>query len=137
MGQLVDQHDGRVASQHRVEVELVQLHAAVGQSSPGQDLEALQQLDRPRPAVGLDETDDDVGAALLAPMRLLEHRERLADARRHAEVHPEPAATGAALGAHAGQHLVAGRPSRVNAAATIGIPAAFELHVLSVRWDRG
>ena len=39
-----------------------------------------------RATVGLDEADDDVGAALVAPPALVEHREGLADARRGAEI---------------------------------------------------
>ena len=42
-----------------------------------------------RAAVRLDEADDDVGAALGAPPALAEHRERLADAGRGAEVDAE------------------------------------------------
>ena len=61
-----------------------------------------------RAAVGLDESDDDVGPALLAPVRLLEHAVRLADARRHAQVDAQPAAQRRRLGLHAGEHLVAG-----------------------------
>ena len=44
------------------------------------------------PAVGLDEPDDDVGAAVVPPAALVEHRERLADAGRGAEVDAELAA---------------------------------------------
>ena len=42
--------------------------------------------------VGLDEPDDDVGAALLAATAFAEHREGLADAWRGAEVDPQRAA---------------------------------------------
>ena len=44
-----------------------------------------------RAAVGLDEADDDVGAAVVAAATLVEHRERLADAGRGAEVDPKRA----------------------------------------------
>ena len=47
--------------------------------------------------VGLDDADDDVRAAVAAPPPLAEHRERLADARRRAEVDAEGAARPCAL----------------------------------------
>ena len=40
-------------------------------------------------AVRLDEADDHVGAALVAPAALVEHGEGLADAGRGAEVDPQ------------------------------------------------
>ena len=50
-----------------------------------------------RPAVGLDEADDDVGAALVPAPALVEHREGLADAGGGAEVDaqlaPRPSST--------------------------------------------
>ena len=53
------------------------------------DLEVADLLGGVRAAVGLDEADDDVGAALVAPPALVEHRERLADAGRRSEVDAE------------------------------------------------
>ena len=44
-----------------------------------------------RATVGLDDADDDVGAAVVAPPALAEHRVGLADARRRAEVDAERA----------------------------------------------
>ena len=41
--------------------------------TPGDDLEAVEQLPGARPAVGLDEADHEVGAAFHAPVPLLEH----------------------------------------------------------------
>jgi hypothetical protein len=43
--------------------------------------------------VELDESDDDVGAALVPAPPLVEHVERLADPGRGAEVNPKRAAT--------------------------------------------
>ena len=47
----------------------------------GNDLEVADLGDRLGPIVRLDEADDDVGAALVAPPTFVEHREGLADAR--------------------------------------------------------
>ena len=44
-----------------------------------------------RASVRLDEADDDVGAALEPPVRLVEHGDGLADARRRTEVDPQRA----------------------------------------------
>ena len=74
------------AAQDGVDVHLGDRAAAVLDRPAGHDLEIADLLGRARPPVGLDEADDDVGAALAAPMPLVEHGERLADARRRAEV---------------------------------------------------
>ena len=50
------------------------------------DLEVADLLRGVGPAVGLDEADDDVGAALVGAAALVEHREGLADAGRRTEV---------------------------------------------------
>ena len=59
----------------------VELDAAVGDRPAGHDLQAVEQLGGLGPAVGLDEPDDDVGAALGAAVGLAEHGVGLADAR--------------------------------------------------------
>ena len=56
------------------------------------DLQVADLRARLLAAVGLDDADDDVGAAIVASTALAEHRERLADARRRAEVDAEDAA---------------------------------------------
>ena len=61
-------------------------------SARGIDLEVADLLGGARPAVGLDDADDDVGAALAAAAALVEHGERLADAGRGAEVDAQRAA---------------------------------------------
>ena len=88
--------DGRLAGDDRVGVHLLDDDAAVRDPAPGQDLQPVEQLHGVRPAVRLDEADDDVGAALGPAVRLLEHLVRLADPGRHAQVHAQPAAAAAA-----------------------------------------
>ena len=92
VGELVDQHHLGGAGEHRVGVELGQRHAAVGHRPAGQDLEALDHLRRLGAPVGLDQPDDDVGAALGAAVGLAEHGVGLADPGRRTEVDPQLAA---------------------------------------------
>ena len=84
--QLVDDDDLGMPGEHRVDVELGQRHAAVGDLPARQDLQALQLLSGAPPAVGLDQPDDDVGAAGAPPVRLAEHGEGLPDAGGGAQV---------------------------------------------------
>ena len=86
VGELVDQHPFRAAAEDGVDVHLLERRAAVLERAPWDDLEVADLLGGARPAVGLDEPDDDVGAALGAAPALVEHGERLADAGRGAEV---------------------------------------------------
>ena len=58
----------------------------VGSRLPRDDLEVADPGGRLRPAVGLDETDDDVDAPGAHRVRVVEHPVRLADARRLPEV---------------------------------------------------
>ena len=84
--------------------------AAVLDPTPRHDLEPVEQLLGLRPAVRLDEADDEVRPARGPAVALLEHPVGLADAGRHPEVDAEPASV--ALGADRadpGQHLVRGR----------------------------
>ena len=64
--------------------------------SAGHHLEIADLLGRALPAVRLDEPDDDVGAPLAPPVPLVEHGERLADARRGTEVDAQRAPPGSA-----------------------------------------
>ena len=82
----------RTAGEDRVDVHLLEFGAAVLDPAAGHDLEVAELLRGARPAVGLDEADDHVGAALVAPATLVEHRERLADAGRRAEIQTKLAA---------------------------------------------
>ncbi|HVV82621.1 MAG TPA: hypothetical protein VHE35_06055 [Kofleriaceae bacterium] len=85
VGQLVDEDQRRLAGERRLEVELVELDAAVGERAARQHLEPLEQGLRLAAAVGLDDADHDVDAVGLQPPRGLEHRVRLADPGRRAE----------------------------------------------------
>ena len=105
--QLVDEGDVGLAADHRLGVHLLERDALVLDSLARHDLQVADRLDRLWPAVGLDEADDDVGASLLAPVSLLQHRVGLADAGSHAEVDPQPAARAApGLASDALQHLL-------------------------------
>ncbi len=97
VGAFVHQQQPRPAGQGGVDVELHQGAAAVGDGFSWQDLEALEQGRGLGPAVGLDQADRHVGPLGLPPRRLLQHLVGLAHARRHAEEHLEPAASGALL----------------------------------------
>ena len=81
------------AGQDRVDVHLGERGAAVGDLAPRHDLQAVEQVGGVLAAVGLDEPDDDVGAALGSAVALAEHGVGLADARRRAEVDPQLPAT--------------------------------------------
>ncbi len=89
VGELVDDDDLGPAGEDGVEVHLGELRAAVGHRPARDDLQAGQHGLGERPAVRLDEPDDDVGAALPPPAPLFEHLVGLADAGRGAEVDPQ------------------------------------------------
>ena len=78
--ELVDQRDLGMARDHRVDVHLLELGAAVLDLAPRNELQIAELLRGAGPAVGLDEAHDHVGPALVAPAALVEHRERLAHA---------------------------------------------------------
>ena len=84
VGELVDERHLGLAGEHGVEVHLVE--PVRRRTARGDDLQPVEELGGLRPAVGLDQPDHDVRAALQAAARFPQHRERLADARRHAEV---------------------------------------------------
>ena len=65
--ELVDQRHLRRAREHRVDVHLLERRAAVRDDVTGHDLEVADLRLRVRSAVGLDEPDDDVGAAARPP----------------------------------------------------------------------
>ena len=66
VGELVDERDRRLAGQDRVDVHLLEGRVPVLDAVPGDDLEVADLRGGVRPAVGLDEPDDDVGATRLA-----------------------------------------------------------------------
>ena len=87
--ELVDQRDLRSAGQHGVEVHLLERRAPVADRGPRDDLQAVQQRRRVRPAVRLHVGHHHVGPALGAPVPLAEHVEGLPGACRRAQVDPE------------------------------------------------
>ena len=86
VGELVDERHLGSAGHHGVDVHLLDRRAAVGHRPAGHDLEVGDLLRGVRPAVGLDEAHDDVGAALGPAASFVEHGERLADTGGGAEV---------------------------------------------------
>jgi hypothetical protein len=80
--ELLDERDLGATGQDRVEVHLLEGGAAIRQRRPRYDLEVTDLLEGMRTAVGFDVADHHVGAALVAPVTLVEHGERLADAGR-------------------------------------------------------
>ena len=107
--QLVDDAQLRLARQDRVYVHFLELDAFVGDPPPRDDFEIADLRVGVRPAIGLDETDDDVDAALLERARVLEHRVGLADAGRRPDVHAE---LGAVLLLEPLEQLIAGGTRR-------------------------
>src|SRR5690242_8551486 len=91
MGELVDERDLGMPREQAVDVHLLELTAAVDDQLARQDLQVADLLDGAPPAVGLDEADDDIGATVVPAATLVEHRERLADAGRGAEIDPKVA----------------------------------------------
>ena len=87
--ELVDERDLRPPGEHGVDVHLLEDAVAVAHPLARDDLEVADLLGRLAPAVRLDEADDDVLAVLGAAPALVQHRERLADAGRGAEVDAE------------------------------------------------
>ena len=71
--------------ERRVEVEFLQRVVVVFDGRLRQDFEAREQCRRFAAAMRLDDADHDVVALVVAAARGLQHRIRLADARRRAE----------------------------------------------------
>ncbi len=90
--ELVDEGDLRMPFEHGIQVHLVQRDPAVGDGSPGDDLEPLGLGGGGGASVRLDDGDHDVASLVAEPAALLEHLVRLADARRHAQQHAQPPA---------------------------------------------
>ena len=80
VGQLVDQGHLGAPGQHGVDVHLLEALAPVLEGPAGEDLEVTDLGGGVGPAVGLDDGDHDVGAALVAAPALVEHGEGLAHA---------------------------------------------------------
>jgi hypothetical protein len=92
VSQLVHQHDLRAAGEHRLQVHVLQRGPAVLDLDPRHDLQAWDQLDGPRAAVGLDVGHDHVVAVGHELVRVAQHSVGLAGPRRAAEVDLQPAA---------------------------------------------
>ena len=90
--ELVDDDQAGFAREGGVEVELLQLDAAVRDALARQDLEPLEQRRGLLPPVGLDQADDDVDAFVALLARRDEHRVGLPHAGAGAEEDPELAA---------------------------------------------
>ncbi len=111
VGQLVDEGDGGGAREDGVHVHLLERRAPVVDLLAGHDVEVADLRLRLRPAVGLDEAHDDVGASTGPPPTLVEHGEGLADPRRGAEVDDEHAA----MAPSRASGLSHGRPAALSA----------------------
>ena len=84
--ELVDEHDVGAPGEHRVEVHLLELRAAVLDLPAGDDLEIADLLGGAGSTVRLDDADDDIGATVVPASTLVEHRECLADAGCRTEI---------------------------------------------------
>lgn len=94
MRELIDEDQRGLAGQRGVQVELGQGATAILDLARRQVLQALHQRGGLGAAVGLDQPDDHIDA--LGPRGLggRQHRVRLADARRRAEIDAQLAAGG-------------------------------------------
>ncbi len=106
MRELVDEGDGRAAGEHRVHVELGEPRAPVLDVAAGDGLDPLGLARSERSAVGLQDADHDVGAALLAPPALGEHGHGLADAGGGAEIDAKSSASHGSIVSQSGSGAV-------------------------------
>jgi hypothetical protein len=122
MGELVYQSQGRVAIDDRVGIHLFDGHAFVDDLLARHDVQAGGKLGSSGAAVGLNEANHDLGAALSTAVKLFEGGIGLADARRYTQVHAVASARAAAgLLADAVQHLFGtGTAIRGRGADTLG-----------------
>ena len=97
VGELVHQQQGGTPGQRGVEVELLQVGAAVLDDPAGKRLEAVEQAASLLPAVGFQDAHDHVEALSALGASRLEHGVGLPDARRGAEEELETAAAGLLL----------------------------------------
>ena len=130
VGQLVDEDEVGMAAQDGVHVHLGELAAAVLDRPARHDLEVADLIGGALAAVCLDESDDDIGAALAAAASLVEHGERLADARRRPQVDPQGSSPAARSRAHC---VVEGEVQSEHVDARV--PEDAEWAILRVRLD--
>jgi len=105
--ELVDHTESRLARKNRVEIHFFQYDAAVLDLAARDDLQVAELCRGLLASVRLDEPDHDVDAFALKPLRVLDHRVGLADARRGADVDAQAGALG---GLQLREHLIARRP---------------------------
>ena len=91
VGQFVDQGDVGAPGQDRLEIHVLGRQTAVDLAPAGDDIKATDGGSGLGPTVGLDQSDDDVGAALGSAAAFVEHGVRLADTGRGTEVDAQPA----------------------------------------------
>jgi hypothetical protein len=89
MGELVDEHDLRMPTEHGVEVHLLEHRATMLDHPTRDDLEICQARLSHRSTVAFHDADHDVRAAVAASMTLVEHRDGLPDAGSGSEVDTE------------------------------------------------
>ena len=94
VGELVDERELWRPPDDRVHVHLLDLERPVADAPPRHDLEPLGERRSCRAVVGLEVADHDVPALGLGLAALLEHAVGLADAGRHSQQDPVPAAHG-------------------------------------------
>ncbi len=90
VGELVDDHDIRPARDDRVDVHLLERHAAILDLSEWHALEVADKRFGFGTPVSNHDADDDVDALRLQLVRLFEHLVRLPDTGGGADVHAQP-----------------------------------------------
>src|SRR5260370_33861533 len=91
MAELIDQRELRMARDQRVEIHSLQNLFLVFEPFARENFEALQQRLGLRPAMGLDDANDNIDAGPYLGVRALQHLEGLADAGSGADEYLEPA----------------------------------------------
>jgi hypothetical protein len=91
MREFVDEGDLGTARDQRVEVHFLERLVPVADRFARQHLKPLQQSLRLRPPMGLNDTDDNIGARLSLGVRILQHFIGLADAGSGADKDLQPA----------------------------------------------
>ena len=81
VGQFIDKQQSRLSAQCGVQVELLQLLAAIGDLQPGQRFEWANLLDCPGPAMGFDKARDNVDAGFAFMVGGDQHFPGFADTR--------------------------------------------------------
>ena len=91
VSQLIDQRQLRPAGEHGVEIELVEILAAIGDGLARQNLEAGHQPFGLGAPMRLDQADNDIDALARTYRRLLQHGVGLAHPGRGTEENLQPA----------------------------------------------